>query len=230
MHRRTVCGGVTRRTSIGRPLALTRISMGAVPKPVLVADTLRSTDDSGSIGSPAVRLMTSRSRGDRAADADGEHRRVRARPAGFLRRGVATIRQHDHAGEPFVPVALGEIGDRAARVASPRVAASRSTSVAAAASRQTSAARAGTLADLRLQVPHERRARSMRGTGRHPRGRSRRMLRETSTSIGTTLLFAARRHDHDRPQQEHDEQDSVSARSALSAEAVAWRQLTGTRA
>ena len=114
--------GVIRRTSIGRPFALTRSSTGSVPKPVLVADTLTSIDAPGRSGSPAVRLTISRSRGAiGTADADGHHRRGDgAALARFLRRRIAAVRQDDDAGKPIVAMAFGEIGDGAAEIASPR--------------------------------------------------------------------------------------------------------------
>jgi hypothetical protein len=52
----------TRRTSTGRPLAVSVNSSGCVPKPVETADTCTSTVESASRGSPADMPTTSRSR------------------------------------------------------------------------------------------------------------------------------------------------------------------------
>ncbi len=63
----TVCTGApsdagTRRTSTGRPLAVSVRSSGWLPYPVLDAETWTSTVESASRGSPAVIATTSRSR------------------------------------------------------------------------------------------------------------------------------------------------------------------------
>ena len=126
-----------------------------------------------------------------AADADGEHRRVdRAAGLAFLRRGIAAVREDDDAGEPLVAIALGEIGQRAAEIAAAR---------GGGEPIDVGRGRERLAEGQQLESVLGRRA-APADRGRSP-GRVRdavgppssvsRMLRETSTRIGSRLLFAA---------------------------------------
>ena len=211
-----------RRTSTGRPLALTRSSTGSVPKPVLVADTLTSIDAPGSSGSPAVRLTISRSRGASglpmptvitgapiARPSPRFHAaRYRRRPT---RRSRRRVDRCDSARR----------GRRSRRSRSLRraVAASRSNRSPPPAFRRTSEARGGIpCPSCACRSRTIACARSSRD-GRRPSDRSQpHAARHVDEDRQQAVVRGGGRHHDDGPQQDHDQQDQRQRAQRAEAE------------